>query len=90
MIGPIGMSEEKDEAQMAHERALVAAGHHAGGVEDVEGIIPQMRPTPGMPTRQGGFRRQERVRRILETLPSAAQNAILESMTEDDYLDTAI
>ncbi|MET8430916.1 ABC transporter ATP-binding protein [Nocardia sp. NPDC004860] len=90
MIGPIGMSEEKDEAQMAHERALVAAGHHAGGVEAVEGIIPQMRPTPGMPKRQGAIRRQDRVRTILDTLPLAAQTAILESMTEDEYLGTAI
>lgn len=46
MIGPIGMSEEKDEAQMAHEQALVDAGHHAGGVDDVEGIVPQMKATP--------------------------------------------
>jgi phospholipid/cholesterol/gamma-HCH transport system ATP-binding protein len=36
-IGPIGMSEEKDEATMAEEQAMVVAGQHAGGVEDVEG-----------------------------------------------------
>lgn len=69
MIGPIGMSEEKDEAQMAHEQALVDAGHHAGGVEDVEGIVPQMQATPGMPVRQAVGRRQDRVRQILHTLP---------------------
>src|SRR5574338_1206938 len=46
-IGPIGMSEEKDEAQMAREQAMVDAGHHAGGVDDVEGIVPQMQATPG-------------------------------------------
>ncbi|GAA3172979.1 hypothetical protein GCM10020255_062750 [Rhodococcus baikonurensis] len=50
MIGPIGMSEEKDEAQMAHEQALVDAGHHAGGVDDVEGIVPQMKATPETPS----------------------------------------
>src|SRR5262249_19837739 len=33
-IGPIGMSEEKDEATMAEEQALLDAGHHAGGVEE--------------------------------------------------------
>jgi phospholipid/cholesterol/gamma-HCH transport system ATP-binding protein len=32
-IGPIGMSEEKDEATMAEEQALLDAGHHAGGVD---------------------------------------------------------
>lgn len=35
-IGPIGMSEEKDEATMAEEQALLDAGHHAGGVEEIE------------------------------------------------------
>lgn len=84
MIGPIGMSEEKDEAQMAHEQALVDAGHHAGGVEDVEGIVPQMKATPGMPFRQAVARRKDRVRQILHTLPSAAQSAIIESLDEDD------
>ena len=59
MIGPIGMSEEKDEAQMAREQALADAGHHQGGAEEVEGIIPQMRATPGMPDRQAVHRRRE-------------------------------
>ncbi|WP_063007681.1 ABC transporter ATP-binding protein [Nocardia kruczakiae] len=86
MIGPIGMSEEKDEAQMAHERALVEAGHHAGGVEVIAGVVPQMRPTPGMPLRQGELRRQDRVREILPSLPPAAQSVILESMTEEEYV----
>ena len=65
---------------MAHEQALIAAGHHAGGVEDVEGIVPQMQPTPGMPERRAVWRRQERVRSILHTLPPAAQQAILADM----------
>ena len=42
-IGPIGMSEEKDEAQMAEEQAMVDAGHHDGGVEEIEGVPPQIR-----------------------------------------------
>ncbi|MVU80735.1 ATP-binding cassette domain-containing protein [Nocardia sp. ET3-3] len=79
MVGPIGMSEEKDEAQMARERALVEAGHHQGGAEEIEGIIPQMQATPGMPTRQAVARRQARVREILHTLPDAAQSAIMDS-----------
>lgn len=77
MIGPIGMSEEKDEAQMAHEQALADAGHHAGGVDNIEGIVPQLQATPGMPFRQAVRRRQERVRTILPSLPARAQAAIL-------------
>jgi phospholipid/cholesterol/gamma-HCH transport system ATP-binding protein len=30
-IGPIGMSEEKDESTMAEEQAMIDAGHNAGG-----------------------------------------------------------
>ncbi|MGY2093509.1 ABC transporter ATP-binding protein, partial [Nocardia gipuzkoensis] len=60
------------------------AGHHHGGAEEVEGIIPQMRATPGMPVRQGVLRRKERVREIMHTLPRAAQVAIRESLDEDD------
>ncbi len=52
-IGPIGMSEEKDESTMAEEQALADAGHHDGGVEEIEGVPPQIQATPGMPERQG-------------------------------------
>ena len=83
MIGPIGMSEEKDEAQMAAEQAMVDAGHHAGGVDNVEGIIPQMKATPGMPVRQAVARRQARVRHILHALPESARIAIEESFADD-------
>ena len=65
---------------MAHEQALVEAGHHAGGVDDIEGIVPQMQATPGMPERQAVARRQERVRSILHTLPPVAHQAILDDM----------
>src|SRR5882757_5123231 len=84
MIGPIGMSEEKDEAQMAREQALVDAGHHHGGAEEVDGIIPQMKAEPGMPVRQAVMRRKERVREIMHTLPPSAQVAIRESLAEND------
>ena len=46
-IGPIGMSEEKDEAQMAEEQAMVDAGHHDGGVEEIEGRAPADHGDPG-------------------------------------------
>ncbi|NBP85889.1 MAG: ATP-binding cassette domain-containing protein, partial [Mycobacteriaceae bacterium] len=76
-IGPIGMSEEKDQATAAAEQALLDAGQHDGGVEEVEGVPPQLRATPGMPERKAVGRRQARVRQILPTLPAKAQEAIL-------------
>lgn len=79
-IGPIGMSEEKDEATAAAERAMLDAGQHDGGVEEIEGVPPQLTATPGMPERQGVLRRQARVREILHTLPPAAQEAIRDDL----------
>ncbi|GAA5044306.1 ABC transporter ATP-binding protein [Nocardia callitridis] len=84
MQGPIGMSEEKDEAQAAREQAMFEAGHHDGSGQEIEGIIPQMRATPGMPYRQAVARRKERVRETMHTLPHAAQVAIRESLAEND------
>ncbi|CAM5677275.1 ATP-binding cassette domain-containing protein [Mycolicibacterium aubagnense] len=75
-IGPIGMSEEKDNATAVAEQAAVDAGHPDGGVEEIEGVPPQIEVTPGMPVRQAVARRQARVRSILHTLPPAAQAAI--------------
>ena len=80
MIGPIGMSEEKDEATAAREQALIDQGLSAGGVEDIEGIVPQMQATPGMPFRTAIARRQARVREVLHTLPPRAQAAIKEDL----------
>ncbi|WP_039891443.1 ABC transporter ATP-binding protein [Mycobacterium xenopi] len=79
-IGPIGMSEEKDEATMAEEQAQAEAGHHTGGVEEVEGVPPQITATPGMPERKAVARRQARVRANLHLLPKSAQEAILDSL----------
>ena len=79
-IGPIGMSEEKDESTMAEEQAMFDAGHHDGGVEEIEGVPPQVMATPGMPERQGVARRQARVCEILHTLPPAAQEAIRDDL----------
>ncbi|MGB8405500.1 MAG: ATP-binding cassette domain-containing protein [Mycobacterium sp.] len=79
-IGPIGMSEEKDAATAAAEQAAIDAGHADGGVEEIEGVPPQIEVTPGMPVRAAVARRQARVRSILHTLPPAAQAAILEDL----------
>ncbi|HEV3356009.1 MAG TPA: ABC transporter ATP-binding protein, partial [Pseudonocardiaceae bacterium] len=84
-IGPIGMSEEKDAATMAREQADIDAGHTDGGVDqDISGIVPQLQPTPGMPERMGAHRRQDRVMRILHTLPTRAQDAIIASLTPEE------
>ncbi|CAM2869909.1 ABC transporter ATP-binding protein [Saccharomonospora xinjiangensis] len=84
MDGPIGMSEEKDSATLAAERAMFEAGHHAGGVEEVAGVPPQMQPTPGLPDRQGARRRKDRVMRILHTLPDAARQSIIASLSREE------
>ena len=83
MVGPIGMTEEKDETQMAREQALAEAGHYDNGIDDIQGIPPQMRVNPGMPVRQAVERRRTRVREIMHTLPHAAQVAIQESMQDN-------
>jgi phospholipid/cholesterol/gamma-HCH transport system ATP-binding protein len=69
--GPIGMSEEKDQATIAAEAGLPDAG-----ADDVRGIIPQLQPTPGLPERMAVRRRKERVLRIMHTLPPAARDWI--------------
>jgi phospholipid/cholesterol/gamma-HCH transport system ATP-binding protein len=71
--GPIGMSEEKDTAQAAREMAEV---------EELSGLPPlkpQLEATKGLPERAAVRRRQERVERLMPTLPYAAQQAIRES-----------
>lgn len=81
-IGPIGMSEEKDEATMAEEQARLEAGHHDGGVDEIEGA-PQVTATPAMPDRNAAARRQARVRDTLHLLPKTAQEPILESFASN-------
>ena len=80
-LGPIGMSEEKDQATMAAEAAHAAAGHHDGSADDVRGVVPQLQPTPGLPERTAVRRRKDRVMRVLNSLPPAAQEGIVESLT---------
>ncbi|ODR05110.1 ABC transporter ATP-binding protein [Mycobacterium sherrisii] len=84
-IGPIGMSEEKDAATMAEEQAMVDAGHPDGGVDEVQGVPPQITATPGMPQRQAVARHQARVREILHTLPPRAQQAIREDLEANQF-----
>ncbi|MEU3273699.1 ATP-binding cassette domain-containing protein [Saccharomonospora sp. NPDC006951] len=83
-IGPIGMSEEKDQATMEQEQAHADAGHHDGSTDDVRGVVPQLQPTPGLPERAGVRRRKDRVMRILHTLPPSAQEGIIESLSPEE------
>ena len=77
-IGPIGTSEEKDEAKMAEEQAMVDAGHHDGGVRRSRraaadhrdsGYAGRQRSTPGEPGP-----------RIMHTPPPAAEEAIRDDL----------
>ncbi|WP_189058905.1 ABC transporter ATP-binding protein [Longimycelium tulufanense] len=80
--GPIGMAEEKDQATMAAEAATLTEtrpGEHV-----VPGVVPQLEPTPGLPSRQAVARRKDRVMQILHTLPPAAQRQIVDSLTDAD------
>ena len=65
---------------MAEEQAHLEAGHHDGGVDEIEGVPPQILATPGMPERKAVGRRQARVRENLHLLPKNAQEAILDSL----------
>ncbi|HVW45217.1 MAG TPA: ABC transporter ATP-binding protein [Amycolatopsis sp.] len=83
-LGPIGMSEEKDSAQMALEQAQADAGHHDGSTDEVCGVVPQLQPTPGLPERAGVARRMDRVARIMHTLPAAAREGIVASLSPEE------
>jgi phospholipid/cholesterol/gamma-HCH transport system ATP-binding protein len=81
-IGPIGMSEEKDEATLAAEKASYGDGGAANGTP---AIVPQLVPSPGMPERQAVRRHLDRVIDMLPTLPLAAQRAILADISATEH-----
>ncbi|WP_044506025.1 ABC transporter ATP-binding protein [Gordonia sp. KTR9] len=86
-FGPIGMSEEKDEAVQKQEEAMQAAGISGGGTkEDFTEIIPQVQPNPGMPERKAIARHRERVHAMLPDLPENAQEAIRRSQEQEDQI----
>jgi len=87
--GPIGMSEEKDAGQAAAELAALRAGGSSGTLGGPKGgggtgIVPQLEPTPGLPIRRAVERRKDRVMQILHTLPTTAQDAIVNSLTREE------
>jgi phospholipid/cholesterol/gamma-HCH transport system ATP-binding protein len=77
-FGPIGMSEEKDEATLAAEKASQNGGDAVNGTL---ALVPQLVPSPGMPERQAVRRHMDRVMDMLPTLPLAAQRAILADLS---------
>src|SRR5215467_11073941 len=77
-FGPIGMSEEKDEATLAAEKASSSDGGAANGTL---ALMPQLVPSPGMPERQAVRRHTDRVMAMLPSLPTAAQRAILTGLS---------
>lgn len=82
-VGPIGMSEEKDTTQM---QAEMEEFERLGGKASNERtfVDPQMEPSEGLPARQAARRRKDRVMDDLHTLSEKAQNAILDSLTDED------
>lgn len=78
--GPIGMSEEKDQATLD----LEAAHGIVAGPPVERTIVRQLAPTPGLPERQAVRRRRERVQGMLHALPPAARRAIEASLREGD------
>jgi phospholipid/cholesterol/gamma-HCH transport system ATP-binding protein len=88
--GPIGMSEEKDSAQVAAELASIegndgppAPGSGPKGASG-SGVPAQLQPSPGLPERKAVGRRQKRVLEMLHTLPQEAQDAIKKLMDEEE------
>ncbi len=88
--GPIGMSEEKDSAQVAAELASIegndgppAPGSGPKGASG-SGVPAQLQPSPGLPERKAVGRRQKRVLEMLHTLPQEAQDAIKALMDEEE------
>jgi phospholipid/cholesterol/gamma-HCH transport system ATP-binding protein len=88
--GPIGMSEEKDVAQVEAEmKALEERGgdsHNGVGPKGASGgdaVPPQLTPTEGLPERAGERRRQERVARMLHEFDEQTREAIRKSLPDD-------
>src|SRR6201995_5275342 len=84
--GPIGMSEEKDVAQVEAEMAALEArggdSHNGVGPKGARGgdaVPPQLEPTEGLPERKAARRRQERVARMLHEFDEDTQEAIRKS-----------
>jgi phospholipid/cholesterol/gamma-HCH transport system ATP-binding protein len=88
-VGPIGMSEEKDEATLAMEQADQARGTGQAADNGLPALVPQLVPSPGVPERMAAHRRMARVLSMLHTLPAPAQQAIIASLPADEQARAA-
>jgi phospholipid/cholesterol/gamma-HCH transport system ATP-binding protein len=71
-VGPIGMTEEKDQATIAREQLDQDSEPEDEGPR----IVRQLEPSPGLPERQSAIRHRERLAQEWSTLPLATQEAI--------------
>ncbi len=78
-LGPIGMSEEKDAATAALEAETIEEDD-----ETIRGLVPQMRPSRGLPDRPGESRRARRVTDLLPALPATQREEILAAAPADE------
>ncbi|WP_415951417.1 ABC transporter ATP-binding protein [Streptomyces sp. KLOTTS4A1] len=76
VVGPIGMSEEKDAATLAAEAAEAAGGGTRPTAAPPRQLVPQLEPSEGLGPRAAVARRRERVLKLLPGLPQSAQSAI--------------
>lgn len=83
-VGPIGMSEEKDEATLLLEQAAQAHNGEGAGPVKLPALVPQLVPSPGMPERLAVRRRMARVISALPTLPDSARQAIIANLPDDE------
>ncbi len=82
--GPIGMSEEKDEATLLLEQAAEAQNGENREAERLPALVPQLVPSAGMPERLAVRRRMARVISELPALPDSARQAIIANLPDDD------
>ncbi|MEE1927042.1 ATP-binding cassette domain-containing protein [Streptomyces sp. TRM 70351] len=80
MAGPIGMSEEKDQATVEREQLSGAADYR----NVPRTVQPQLQPSAGMPARGAALRRQRRVLAMLDQLSPSAQAAIRAGYAGED------
>jgi phospholipid/cholesterol/gamma-HCH transport system ATP-binding protein len=73
--GPIGMSEEKDQALAAAEQAAAPPDDRP------RTIAAQLEPTPGLPVRMAVQRRRDRVMGMLPELSAPAREAIMNTLS---------
>jgi phospholipid/cholesterol/gamma-HCH transport system ATP-binding protein len=84
-VGPIGMSEEKDDVTLALERAEAAGDRRGDDLTAAQpALVPQLVPSPGLPERLAVGRRTARVMSLLHTLPEPARQAIIASLPAAD------